>query len=128
MPSAVERQAVAGAVADEEDAVLGRGPQPVRDPVALVADGVALEVRGELARRLLDVVARVEGADADAQLAAGREAPGVAGGGRSERSIHTSRSSPRAVRMDLQPARETGVGRLDRSRLRRAPGASRARR
>ena len=38
-----ERQAVAGAVADEEHAVLGRGAQPVREPVALVADGVAVE-------------------------------------------------------------------------------------
>ena len=33
-----QRQAVAGRVADEEDRVLGRRAQPVRDPVALVAD------------------------------------------------------------------------------------------
>src|SRR6185295_6212311 len=32
-----QRQAVAGAVAGEEHAVLGRGPQAVWDPVALVA-------------------------------------------------------------------------------------------
>ena len=36
-----EREAVAGAVADEEHAVVGRGAQAVREPVALVAHGVA---------------------------------------------------------------------------------------
>ena len=40
-PLGGQRQAVAGAVADEEHSVLDGRPQPVRDPVALVADRVA---------------------------------------------------------------------------------------
>ena len=38
-----ERQAMAGGVADEEDAAAGALAQGVRDPVALVADGVAVK-------------------------------------------------------------------------------------
>ena len=69
---------MAGAVAGEEHAVLGRGAQPVREPVALVADGVAVEPLRDVLRRLLDVVARLVGADADALLAVGGHRPGVA--------------------------------------------------
>src|SRR3954451_20301737 len=35
-----QREAVPGAVAGEEHAALGRGAQPVREPVALLADGL----------------------------------------------------------------------------------------
>ena len=70
-----------GAVADEEDAVLDRRAQRVRDPVALVALGLARRRRAASATvGVLDVVARVEGADADADLVAGGERPRVAGG------------------------------------------------
>src|SRR3954454_23139008 len=71
------RQAVPGAVAGEEDAVLDGIAHLVGDPVALIALGGQLEVAGQANRRLLDAVARVKGADADAALAAGREAPRV---------------------------------------------------
>ena len=54
------------------------GAQAVREPVALVADGVGVERGGERDGRRLDVVARLVGADADARLAAGRHAPAVA--------------------------------------------------
>src|SRR3954447_9442302 len=72
-----EREAVAGAVADEEHAVLDRRAQLVREPVALVADGRPVQAPRDLARRLLDVVARLVGADADALLIARGDAPGV---------------------------------------------------
>jgi hypothetical protein len=42
-PLAAERQAVARGVAREEHAVLGRGAQAVREPVALIAHGLGLE-------------------------------------------------------------------------------------
>src|SRR5438552_3792442 len=38
-----ERQAIAGRVADEEHAAIGGRPKLVRDPVALVAHGVAVQ-------------------------------------------------------------------------------------
>src|SRR5206468_12598023 len=72
------RQAVPGAVATEEHVALGGGADAVGDPVALVANRLDAEVAGQLDRRLLDLVVRVERADADAHLAARREAPGVA--------------------------------------------------
>ena len=78
MPSARQRQAVAGGVADEEHAVLGRRAQRVRDPVALVAERLGAEVLGQPHGRLLDVVARVERADADPHLVARGERPAVA--------------------------------------------------
>ena len=99
------RQAVPGAVADEEDAVLDRRAHLVGDPVALVAHGRDVEVAGQAHGRLLDVVARLEGADADAQLVARGEAPRVAG-------AHVGGIEPQlevvagGVRVDLQPARE----------------------
>src|SRR6266480_3413555 len=43
-PLCRERNALAGGIADEEDAVLDPGPELVRDPVALVAHRRALEV------------------------------------------------------------------------------------
>jgi hypothetical protein len=75
-----KRQAVSGGVAHEEDTVGGCRTKLVGDPVALVANRVALEVAGEPDRRLLDVKARVERTDADAYLLGGGEAPRVAGG------------------------------------------------
>jgi hypothetical protein len=73
-----QRQAVAGGVADEEHAVLRRRAQRVRDPVALVAERLGAEVLGQPHGRLLHVVARLEGPDADADLVAGGERPAVA--------------------------------------------------
>ncbi len=58
------------------------------------------------------VVARVERADADAQLAVGRERPRISG-------ADVARVQPQlevgagGVRVDLQPARQARVGRLD---------------
>jgi len=106
------REAVAGAVADEEDAVLGPGADLVWDPVALPALGGDADIGGELERRLLDVVLGVEGPDADAQLAVGRERPRVA-------ALDVLRIDPQLevgsgrVGVDLQAAREPRVGRLD---------------
>jgi hypothetical protein len=67
-------------VTGEEDAVLRSGANLVRDPIALVANRVLTQVGCQPDRRLLDVVARVERADADAQLVVGGEAPPIAGG------------------------------------------------
>ena len=83
------------------------GAQLVGDPVALVAHRVALEVLGQLHRGVLHVEARVEGADADAQLVARREAPAVAGG-HVLRSIQISRSSPAPQGCTSSP-RESGA-------------------
>ena len=128
-PLARQRQAVAGAVAGEEDAVRGRRPQRVREPVALVADGRDAEPAGDVARRLLDVVARLVGADADALLAARGHRPGVAVA--DQRAVDPDvevgvaaarvRDGPRARARSARPA-------AGRSGRRRAPGASRARR
>ena len=119
------RQAVPGAVADEEDAVLDGRAHLVGDPVALVAHGGDVEVAGQAHGRLLDVVARLERADADAQLVARGEAPRVAG-------AHVGGVEPQlevvagGVRMDLEAARQARVGRLDRRAARwRARAASR---
>src|SRR4051794_777119 len=72
-----EGQAVAGRVADEEHVPVGGVAKPVRNPVALVADGLTVEALRELDSRLTHVEARIEGADADAHLVAGGEAPAV---------------------------------------------------
>ena len=106
-----QRQAVAGRVADEEDAVLGGRPQPVRDPVALIAVGRQAQAGRQPHGRLLDVVARVERADPDAQLVARGERPAVAG------ADHALVDPELEVvagpgRMHLQPAREARVRRL----------------
>src|SRR3954452_15620673 len=77
-PLAAEREAVPGAVAREEDAVLDGGAQAMREPVALVANRVGVQALGERDRRLLHMAARVVRADADARLAAGGDAPAVA--------------------------------------------------
>src|SRR5205085_9708399 len=74
-----QRQAVAGRVTDEEHAVFRGLAQSVRNPVALVADALGTEVGGEQLGRVAHVEPRVEGADADPQLAAGGEAPAVSG-------------------------------------------------
>src|SRR6476646_5734797 len=54
------RQAMARAVATEEDAVFGARPQPVRDPVALIAIEIHPEVAGELHGWRLHADLRVE--------------------------------------------------------------------
>src|SRR4051794_36873591 len=110
-----QREAVPGAVAGEEHAVLGRGPQPVREPVALVADRLGVQSRGQRDRRLLDVAARVVGADADARLTAGRYAPAVAAP--YEVALDPDvEGVPLAalvrVWMHLEPATQRGAGRL----------------
>ena len=122
-----ERQAVAGRVAGEEDAALGAGAQLVRDPVALVADPVGVEVFGEQLGRLADVEARVEGADADAQLVA---APGRTSRSRPARSGGRSRSrGPRPGPRGGPRGRARAARRAAGSRRRwPACGASRARR
>src|SRR5207342_3596910 len=99
-----ERQAVPGRVAGEEDAALGGAAQLVRDPVALVADLLAVEVVGEQLGRGAYVEAGVEGADADPQLVARREAPAVAG--RDVAAVDPYLEVvARAVGVDLEPAR-----------------------
>ena len=107
-----QRQAVAGRVAGEEDAALGRGAQLVRDPVPLVADPVLAQVLGQQLGRLAHVEARVEGADADPQLVAGRERPAVAGGDVAAVDPDLEVLAA-AVRVHLEPARERRVGRLE---------------
>ena len=92
-------------VAGEEDAVLGRVPQLVGDPVALVADRIAVQVARQPDGRLLDADAGVERADADPDLVVGGEAPAVAGG-------HVAAIDPDlqvvggSARVHLEPARE----------------------
>ncbi len=106
-----ERDAVPGRVADEEHAVLGRAAQPVREPVALVAHGRAVEAPGQVDGRLADVVARLVRAHADALLAAGRDAPAVAVA--DQRALDPDvQVDSAALGVHLEPARERGVGRL----------------
>src|SRR4051794_4416163 len=108
-----ERDAVPGRVADEEGAVLRPGADAVRDPVALVAPGLGADLAGERVRRLLDVVGGIVGPDADPQLVARRERPAVARA--DDPAIDPQLEvGPRAGRMDLEPARQGRVGRLDR--------------
>ena len=71
-------ETVPGRVAGEEHAVLDRTAELVGDPVALVALRRQPELGREADRWVLDVVRGPEGADADAQLIAGREVPAVA--------------------------------------------------
>ena len=107
-----QRQAMARGVADEEHSVLGRIPQGVGDPVALVADPVGVEVVREPLGRLADVEARVERADADPQLAVGREAPPVAGRHVGPVDPHLEIvAGPEWV--DLESSRQQRIGRLD---------------
>jgi hypothetical protein len=107
-----ERQAMAGRVTGEEDAVLGGVAQGVRNPVALVADGVGAEVGGQPDGRLLDVEAGIEGPHADPQFAVGGEAPAVAGGhvGAVDPDLHVAAG---AVGMDLEPAGQERIRWLD---------------
>src|SRR3954447_24717543 len=114
-PLAAEREAVAGAVAGEEDAALDGSTQAVREPVALVADNVGVQAPGERDGRLLDVATRVVGADADAGLAARGHAPAVA---RADEVALDPDVEGIAfavavrVRMDLEAAAERRLGRL----------------
>ena len=50
---------MAGAIASKEDPVLGSLAQPVRKPIALVADGVTIEPLGKLNGRFLHVLSGV---------------------------------------------------------------------
>ena len=104
---------MAGGVAGEEDAVLGRRAELVRDPVALVAHGVRAQVLGQLHGVVLHVEARVEGADADAQLVARGEAPAVARRARYSRSIQIARSSPEPSGCTSSPRDSGASGRLE---------------
>ena len=112
MPSAVSgRQCPAESPAKKTSPSVGR-PELVRDPVALVADRLTLEVGGQPQGRLLHVMARVERADADPHLVPGREAPAVAGGDvvAVDPDLELVRRSPR---MNLEPAGQRRVGRLE---------------
>ncbi len=101
-----------GRVASEEDAVLGRLAQGMGDPVALVADGVGAQILGQSHRRFAYVEPRIKRADADPQLTRGGKAPPVAGGHVPPVDPHLE-VIPGAMRMDLEPARQERVGRLD---------------
>src|SRR6476619_5333635 len=110
-PLGGERQAVAARVADEEDLVLGPGPELVGNPVALITHGRPLQVVGKKDGGVLDVEARVEGADPDPLLVAGWKAPAVAG--RDVAAVDPDFEVVRAaLGMDLEPPGERGVGRL----------------
>src|SRR5205807_9650925 len=74
-----ERQAVPRGVSGEEHAVLDSCAQLVGYPVPLIAERLELQLAGQTHGRLLDVVRRPEGPDADAQLVARGEVPAVAG-------------------------------------------------
>src|SRR5438270_2169029 len=104
-----ERQAVTRRVAREEDAVLDRGAQLVRDPVALVALRWQAEIPREPHGRLLDVIGGPERSDAHPQLIARGEVPRIARAdiARVDPQLHLR---PRASRVHLEPAREA-VGR-----------------
>ena len=89
-PLGGQRQAVAGRVADEEDAVLGGRAQRVGDPVALVADRVGARgprPAGRSAR------ARESGGRTSRRRSASRRRPGSSS--RSRRARSRGRSTPR---------------------------------
>ena len=112
MPSPESGKQWPAAVADEEHAVLGRRAQLVREPVALVADRRHADPRGDLARRLLDVVARLVGADADALLAVRGHRPRVAAP--DQRAVDPDvEVDAAALGVDLEAARDARLGRLD---------------
>ena len=77
--------------------------------------GVLPEPAGERLRRRAHVIARRVGADADARLAAGGDAPAVAAAHEVALDPHVERvaGGPVAVRVDLEAARERRVGGLD---------------
>jgi hypothetical protein len=103
---------VPGRVAREEQIVLDRAAQLVGYPVALIALRGQAQIVREPDGRLLDVMGGPERAHADAELIRGREAPPVSGPdvGRVDPQLHLI---ARAGRVDLQAAREAGLGRLD---------------
>src|SRR5439155_5375483 len=110
---AAQREAVAGAVAAEEHAVVGGGSQAVREPVALPGLGRRAETGGEVLGRLAHVVAGLVGADADALLLARRHAPGEAA--LRERAVDPDVERVVAgvcARMHLEAAAERRVRRL----------------
>ena len=112
MPSAVSGRQWPAESPAKKTSPSAAGAQLVRDPVALVADGVAAQPLGELDRRLLDVEARVERADADPHLVVARESSS-----RSRPARSSGRSRSRARRsmprgMHLEAARERRVRRL----------------
>ena len=103
---------MAGGVPDEEHPAIGRLADPVGNPVALVADRVALQVVGQPYGWLLDVEAGIERADPDPHLLVRREAPAVSRGhvGAIDPDLHVVAV---AARMHLETARQVGLGRLD---------------
>ena len=85
----------------------------MREPVALVAHGRHAEPAGDRARRVLDVVARLVRADADALLARRGHRPGVAAA--DQRAVDPDvevRVAAARVGVDLEPARDQRLGRL----------------
>ena len=85
----------------------------MREPVALVAHGGRLDARGERVGGPADVLARVVGADADAGLAAGGDAPAVAAA--HERALDPDVEGVAValgMGMDLEAAAERCLGRL----------------
>ena len=112
-PLGAERQAVAGRVAGEEDAALGRRPAACAGS-SCPGSGPCRAPRSSAQQlgRLPDVEAGVEGADPDPGLLAGRERPAVAGG-------HVAAVDPdlevlgAALGVHLEPARERRVRRLE---------------
>ena len=111
MPSAVSGRQWPAESPQKKTSRGGGLPQPVRDPVALVALGRQVEPLGQLDGRLLDVEARVEAADADPELVVGGEAPAVAGGDDAALDPDLEVVAA-AAGMDLEAARERRVGRL----------------
>src|SRR5262249_1046910 len=110
-PLCGQRQAVARRIADEEDPVLRALPELVGDPVALIANRGAVQVIGQQHGGVLDVEARVEGADADPLLVMGGKPPAVACGDVAPVDPDLEIVGT-LLRMDLQPAREWRVWRL----------------
>ena len=129
MPSPGKREAVPGAVADEEHAVLGRGAQAVREPVALVARGLAPPAgRRAPPSAALTWSRGVVGADADARLAAGGDAPAVAAAHEVALDPDVERVAGRSARAGGPRARaraaRRAAGRAGRPSTRRQPSAS----
>ncbi len=103
-----ERQAVPRRVTGEEDLAVCRLAQLVRDPVALVANRIAVQVARQPNGGVLDPNAGVEGANAHPDLVVGGEAPAVAGG--HVVAVDPDLQLPRgSARVHLQPARERRV-------------------
>ena len=117
-PLGAERQAVAGRVAGEEDAALGRAAQLVGDPVALVADPVPCPGPRPAARSCRG---RGSGGRRSRCRSAARPRPGRTSRSRRARSGGRSRSpGPRRCPRGGPPARARAARRAAGSRRREA--------